>query len=116
MCVNNDNYDDHIKSLREVFHRIKEATQAVSKMLGIEQVFTTPYNLQANGLCENFNGTLKKMLAKVTNEHPENWNSFLPAILFAYREVPQKSTGFSPFELVYGANLRGPLSIYKDLR
>lgn len=84
-------------------------------MLGIKQVFTTPYNPPANGVCENFNGTLKKMLAKVTDSHPTNWDILLPAILFAYREVPQNSTGFSPFELVYGANPRGPLSIYKEL-
>lgn len=45
---------------------ISTATQEVSKMLGIKQVFTTPYNSPANGVCENFNGTLKKMLAKVT--------------------------------------------------
>ena len=31
--------------------------------------------------------------------------------LFAYREVPQASTGFSPFELLYGRLIRGPLDI-----
>ncbi|BFZ05447.1 hypothetical protein BsWGS_08486 [Bradybaena similaris] len=94
---------------------ISKATQAVSQMMGIKQVFTTPYNPPANGVCENFNGTLKKMLAKVTDENPSTWDTLLPAILFAYREVPQKSTGYSPFELVYGANPRGPLTIYKEL-
>ncbi len=34
--------------------------------------------------------------------------------LFAYREVPQASTGFSPLELVYGRAIRGPLDILKD--
>lgn len=81
----------------------------------MKQVFTTPNNLPANGVCENFNGTLKKMLAKVTDVHHNNWDNLLPAILFTYREVPQKSTGFWPFELVYGANPRGPLAIYREL-
>ena len=27
----------------------------------------------------------------------------------AYREVPQEPTGFSPFELLYGHHIRGPL-------
>ena len=30
-----------------------------------------------------------------------------------YREVPQASTGFSPFELLYGRAVRGPLDIVK---
>ena len=33
--------------------------------------------------------------------------------MFAYKEVPQASTGFSPFELLYGRQIRGPL---KDAR
>ena len=35
----------------------------------------------------------------------------LPYLLFAYREVPQASTGFSPFELLYGWPVRGPSDI-----
>ena len=38
----------------------------------------------------------------------------IPYLLFAYREVPQASTGFSPFELVYGRQVRGPLDILKE--
>ena len=30
------------------------------------------------------------------------------------REVPQASTGFSPFELIYGREVRGPLDILKE--
>ena len=32
-----------------------------------------------------------------------------------YREVPQASTGFSPFELLYGRTVRGPMQILKEL-
>ena len=38
----------------------------------------------------------------------------LPCVLFAYREVPQASTGFSPFELIYGHNVRGPMEVLKE--
>ena len=31
-----------------------------------------------------------------------------------YREVPQASTGFSPFELLYGRAVRGPLDILRE--
>lgn len=38
----------------------------------------------------------------------------LPYLLFAYREVPQDSTGYSPFELLYGWSVRGPLDVLKE--
>ena len=34
---------------------------------------------------------------------------------FAYREAPQEATGFSPFELLYGRAVRGPVQILKEL-
>ena len=37
-------------------------------------------------------------------------------LLIAYREVPHTSTGFSPFDLLYGRHVRGPLDILKETR
>ena len=36
-------------------------------------------------------------------------------LLFAYRKVLNESTGFSPFELMYGRHVRGPLQILQKL-
>jgi len=38
----------------------------------------------------------------------------LPYLVVAYREVPQESTGFSPFELLFGRHVRGPLDVIKE--
>ena len=35
-------------------------------------------------------------------------------VLFAYREIPQETTGFSPFELLYSRDVKGPMDILKD--
>lgn len=35
-------------------------------------------------------------------------------LLFAYREVPQESTGFAPFELLFGHDVRGPMFVLKS--
>ena len=87
----------------------------VARLLGIKQFFTTPYHPMANGVCERFNGTLKQMLRRMCQERPSDWDRYLPALLFAYREVPHESLGFSPFELMYGRAVRGPLTILKEL-
>ena len=42
------------------------------------------------------------------------WHRFINPLLFAYREVPQESTDFSPFELLYGRAGRGPMTILKE--
>ena len=48
-------------------------------------------------------------------EKPRDWDRYLSAVLFAYREAPQESLGFSPFELLYGRTVRGPLAIHREL-
>ncbi len=54
------------------------------------------------------------MLRKAKLEEGKDWDTLLPYLLFAYREVPQASTGFSPFELLYGRQVRGPLDILRE--
>ena len=68
-----------------------------------------------NGLVEKFNGTLKKALKRLCAEQPRQWHRFINPLLFAYREVPQESTRFAPFELLYGRTVRGPMHILKQL-
>ncbi|XP_040262454.1 uncharacterized protein LOC120978250, partial [Bufo bufo] len=87
-----------------------EITQQIWKTCGVKSLTSSPYHPQTNGLCERFNGTLKQMLKSFTGAY-KDWERFLPHLLFAYREVPQESTGFSPFELLYGRRVRGPLDL-----
>ena len=86
----------------------------VYQYLGIKAIKTTPYHPQTDGLVERFNQTLKNMLRKFVADSGADWDEWLPYLLFAYREVPQASTGFSPFELLYGRQVRGPLDILKE--
>ena len=87
----------------------------ITRLLSMRQLVTTPYHPQCNGLVERFNGTLKSMLRRMCGERPQDWDRYLPAVLFAYREAPQESTGFSPFELLYGRTVRGPSHILREL-
>ncbi|XP_040068703.1 uncharacterized protein LOC120841790 [Ixodes scapularis] len=92
-----------------------ELMKEISRLLSIRQLHTSPYHPMANGLVEKFNGTLKLMLKRMCSERPKDWDRYLPALLFAYREVPQASLGFSPFELLYGRHVRGPLAILREV-
>uniref|UniRef100_A0A3B3HU39 Gypsy retrotransposon integrase-like protein 1 n=1 Tax=Oryzias latipes TaxID=8090 RepID=A0A3B3HU39_ORYLA len=87
--------------------------QLFYKHLGISGIRTTPYHPQMDGLVERFNQTLKKMLQKFVDDTGKDWDRWLPFLLFAYREVPQASTGFSPFELLYGWDVQGPLDLLR---
>ena len=84
------------------------------ELLGISHIKTSVYHPEANGLVERFNGTLKHMLKKFVENQIDNWDKYLPYVLFAYREVPCQSTGYSPFELLYGRSIRGPFSLIKE--
>uniref|UniRef100_K7F0Q0 ribonuclease H n=1 Tax=Pelodiscus sinensis TaxID=13735 RepID=K7F0Q0_PELSI len=84
------------------------------RLLNIHALRTTVYHPQTDRLVERFNRTLKSMLRKFVEEDPRGWDKMLPALLFAVREVPQASTGFSPFELLYGRQPRGILDLLRE--
>ena len=79
----------------------------VYRMLKIEPVRACPYHpqTQTDGLVERLNGSLKSVLKKMAKDYRTEWGRWLPYLLFAYREVPNESTGFSPFE--HGCQMLG---------
>jgi len=80
----------------------------------ISQIKTSPYHPQSNSICERFHRTMKGMIKSVVDQFGNEWDTCLPWILFAYREIPVEGLGFSPFELMFGRNIRGPLQVIKD--
>ena len=94
---------------------ISECMQEVSRLLSIKGLTSTPYHPICNGLVERWNGTLKSMIKRLCQDQPKQWHRLINPVLFAYREVPQESTGFSPFQLLYGRSVRGPGTILKEL-
>ncbi|XP_038074478.1 uncharacterized protein LOC119742537 [Patiria miniata] len=92
-----------------------ELMREISRLLSVRQLTTTPYHPSCNGLVERFNGVMKQMLKRLCAEKPRDWDRYLAPLLFAYRDTPHETTGFSPFELLYGRTVRGPMSILKEL-
>ena len=54
------------------------------------------------------------MLRAYCHEQQSDWDEGVPLLLFAVRESEQESLGFSPFELVYGREVRGPLKLLME--
>ena len=80
---------------------ISALLQEIYQLLLIQQIRISPYHSQTDGLVERFNSTLKAMLKILTSKN-QDWDELLPYLSFAYREIPQESTGFGPFKLHYG--------------
>ena len=80
---------------------------------GVKQVLSTPYRPQSQGALERYHQTLKRMLSKFCLDNTQYWDRFVPLLLFCTRDTVQESLGFSPFQLLFGHKVRGPLSVLK---
>ena len=89
--------------------------KAVITELGITQTLSTAYHPQSQGALERCHQTLKSLLRKFCHEREDQeWDEALPYMLFAIRETPNESLGISPFEMLFGRKVRGPLRLVKD--
>ncbi len=57
---------------------------------------------------------MKSTLRKYCLELEKDWDDGVPLVLFAVHDARHESLGFSPAELVFGHNVRGPLKVLKD--
>ena len=88
--------------------------QEVMFQLGVKQFKSSAYHPQSQGALERFHQTLKSMIRTYCFQEKKDWDEGIPLLLFAVREAVQTSLGFSPFELVFGHNPRGPLKLLKE--
>ncbi|MCO5572882.1 hypothetical protein L7F22_026641 [Adiantum nelumboides] len=85
--------------------------QDLVKNLEIKHRYSTPYHPQCNGLVEAFNGVLQKILFKLVEEHPKDWDMCLERALWACNVTQNIATGFTPFHLVYGERCVMPINV-----
>ena len=90
------------------------AFQQVMNQLGIKQYKSSAYHPESQGALERFHQTLKTMIRIYCTENSRDWDEGVHLLLFAVRESVQESLGFSPFELVFGHAVRGPLLLLKE--
>jgi len=88
--------------------------QQVVCQLGIKQYKSSAYHPESQGALERFHQTLKNMIRAYCTQYQSDWDQGIHLLLFAAREAVQESLGFSPFELVFGRTVRGPLKLLKE--
>ena len=82
--------------------------------LGIIQCKSSAYHPQSQGSIERFHQTLKTMMRIYCTDCDKDWDEGIHLLMFAAHESIQDSLGFTPFELVFGHPIRGPLKMLKE--
>jgi hypothetical protein len=81
----------------------------VLELLKIKQILTTPYHPRTNGMTERTNKTIVDMIALAVQSHRDDWDETLPFLTFCYNNSIHKSTGKTPFEIIYGHRAQFPI-------
>ena len=86
----------------KLFKRLQELT-------GISKSRTTPYHPECDGMSERMNRTLINMLKTLNDKEKSNWPKHLSKLAFAHNVTVNKSTGYSPYYLMFGRSARLPI-------
>jgi hypothetical protein len=88
---------------------ISAAVKELCAAFRIDKIQTTTYHPQGNGKVERLNKTITECLAKLVRD-PElsaaDWELVLPFALASIRSAVSSTTGFSPFYLMHGYDMR----------
>ena len=81
------------------------------KKLGTKLKYSTTCHPQTDGQTEVTNRTLGTLLRVLLKSNSKAWDLILPHAEFAYNMAPSKTTGLSPFKIVYGVEPLNPLDL-----
>ena len=93
---------------------MSELFKSICKILSIKKINTTAYHPQSNGALERYHRTLGEYLRNFISNNVDDWDNWISTALFTYNSTPHTSTGYMPFELVFGYKPIIPTSLTKN--
>ena len=82
--------------------------QQLCRIYGVKQSTTTQYNPCGNSPCEVLNCTLQNLLKTLPKDQKPNWPAHLSALVFACNAKPPSTTGYQPYQLMFGHKAQTP--------
>ena len=83
-----------------------ESNLMLCRLMGVHKSRTTAYQPQCDDLVERQSETLQSMLSSFVSQHKDDWDNWVSLALYAYSTSCHESTGFSPYEMVFGREAR----------
>ena len=84
-------------------------------LTGTSLRYGTTYHPQSQGQVERMNSVVEQMIRCLLSDHSckSHWKEVLPTAELAINSLPNRSTGYSPFFLMYGYNPVLPIELIK---
>lgn len=79
--------------------------------MGTKLNFSSAYHPQSDGQTEVTNRSLGNLLRCLSQQHGGSWDTILSHAEYAYNDSVNRSTGLTPFQIVYGDHPRGILEL-----
>ncbi|XP_059362248.1 uncharacterized protein LOC132101366 [Carassius carassius] len=90
---------------------VNELNAHIFAALNIKHAITSAYHPQSNGQDERTNQNVKRTLRKYVNQHHDDWDIHLQAIVYGINTAKQRSTKYSPYFLMYNRHPRLPQAL-----
>lgn len=87
-----------------------QTIKELCELIGTQKIRTTPYHPRGNPV-ERFNRTLLNMLGTLENQKKSHWRDYVKPLVHAYNCTKNETTGFTPYELMFGRQPRLPVDL-----
>ncbi|CAF2802509.1 unnamed protein product [Rotaria sp. Silwood2] len=83
--------------------------QAITTSMNIAHAFSVSYHPQTNGQVERFNATFAAQIAKYCDPDRNDWDIYLPSVVYAYNTSVHSTAKLTPYQLAFGRCPKSPL-------